>query len=173
MGLIHLYCGDGKGKTTAAFGLALRAQGAGFRVVIAQFLKTEPTGEVTALRNLPRVTLLRAERRFGFTWTLSPEEQQALRREQNALFSRAIAACPQEGSVLLVLDEVVGTDRYGYLDPAPLRTFLRAVPETVEVVLTGRDPAPDILELADYVTEMKKIRHPFDRGIPARDGIEQ
>lgn len=173
MGLMHLYCGDGKGKTTAAFGLALRAQGAGFCVVIAQFLKTEPTGEVTALAGLPRVTLLRIEESFGFTWTLSNEEREALRKAQDALFRRALEACPKEGNVLLVLDEAVGADRYGYLDPAPLRAYLQALPENVEVVLTGRDPTPDLLAMADYVTEMKKLRHPFDRGITARTGIEQ
>lgn len=172
MGLIHLYCGDGKGKTTAAFGLALRAQGAGFHVIVAQFLKTAPSGEVTALAGLPRVTVLRGTRDFGFTWTLSDEDRAALRAEQDVLLQRAFASCPREGRVLLVLDEAVGADAYGYLDGARLRAYLEALPENVEAVLTGRDPAPDLLERADYVTEMKKVRHPFDRGIQAREGIE-
>lgn len=173
MGLIHCYYGDGKGKTTAALGLALRAQGAGFHVVLAQFLKTMPTGELHALALLPRVTVLRGTHAFGFTWTLSDTDRMTLRDEQNALFLRAVEACSQENRTLLILDEAISADTYGYLDPALLRTYVSALPEHVELVLTGRDPAEDLLKLADYATEMRKIRHPFDRGVSARDGIEQ
>ena len=163
--MIHLYCGDGKGKTTAALGLALRAYGAGFAVVVAQFLKTMPSGELTALAALPGVQVIRGTRDFGFTWTLSEADRAALRAEQDAILQRALAACPASGETLLVLDEAVGAYTYGYLDHAPLLAYLEAVPKHVEVVLTGRDPAPELLARADYVTEMKKVRHPFDRGV--------
>ena len=79
----------------------------------------------------------------------------------------------RQGETLLVLDEAVGAYTYGYLDHAPLLAYLEAVPKHVEVVLTGRDPAPELLARADYVTEMKKVRHPFDRGVAARRGIEE
>ncbi len=171
--MIHLYYGDGKGKTTAALGLALRAYGAGFTVILAQFLKTMPSSELSALAFLPGVTVLRSNGDFGFTWTLSDAEQTALREEQNALLQRAVAACPETEKTLLVLDEAVGAYTYGYLDHAPLLSCLESLPPQVEVVLTGRDPAPELLERADYVTEMKKIRHPFDQGIVSRRGIEE
>lgn len=171
--MIHLYCGDGKGKTTAAMGLALRAYGAGFTVVIAQFLKTMPSSEFLALAAFPDVQVIRGMRNFGFTWTLSEAEQDALRAEQNIVLQRALAACSEGKNTLLVLDEVVGAYVYGYLDHEPLMAYLKAVPEYVEVVLTGRDPTPELLTIADYVTEMKKIRHPFDRGVMSRQGIEE
>ena len=172
MGLIHLYCGDGNGKTTAALGLALRAQGAGFYVIIAQFLKSQPSGELKALALLPPVTVLRSAREFGFTWTLSDEERMILREDQEQLFRCAVSACPKEKRVLLVLDEVVSAQTYGYLAQGRLEAYVSKLPENIEAVLTGRDPSAALVTMSDYVTEMKKIKHPFDRGVPARDGIE-
>ena len=141
--------------------------------MIAQFFKTLPSSELHSLALLPRVTVLRCEEDFGFTWTLSQTEQQALRAAQDALLQRALTAVNAEsGPTLLVLDEAISACTYHYLDPAPLLQYLKALPEQVEAVLTGRNPGPELLELADYVTEMKKVRHPFDRGIAARRGIE-
>lgn len=172
MALMHLYHGDGKGKTTAALGLALRAAGAGYRVVLAQFFKTMLSSELKSLAQIPQVTVIRGERDFGFTWTLSEAEQAELREAQNEILRRAIEAAGTGEQTLLVLDEAVSAYTYHYLDRQPLLDYLRGRPENVEVVLTGRNPEPELLELADYITEMKKIRHPFDRGIAARTGIE-
>ena len=171
-GLIHIYCGEGKGKTTAALGLALRAAGCGFRVVVAQFLKSSPTGELNSLRGIENVTVLRGDLPRGFSWQLDGEQKAGMRREHDRLFEEAAALCAG-GRTLLVLDEIIGAWYGGYIDRERVLAFLRGKPEGLEIVLTGRYPDERLCELADYITEMKKVRHPYDRGIPAREGIEK
>ena len=169
-GLIHLYCGEGKGKTTAAMGLALRAAGAGKRVVVVQFLKDGTSAELEALRGTAGVEVVPQTRTFGFSWTLSPEE----RAEAKHYYTGLLAAAEKKsgGCDLLVMDEAVGAVAAGFIDEARLLAFLADKPEGLEVVLTGRDPSQALVDRADYVTEMRKIKHPFDRGIPARRGVE-
>ena len=170
-GLIHIYCGDGKGKTTAAMGLAVRAAGAGRRVLILQFLKDGASAEFASLAHVPGIEVVPQTRRFGFSWTLSQEERaEALAYYTGLLeetFTRAAG-----GIDLLVLDEAVGTVSAGLLDGERLLALLGTKPPALEVVLTGRDPSRALLDAADYVTEMKKIKHPFDQGVPARRGVE-
>ena len=173
LGLIHLYCGDGKGKTTAAMGLALRAGGYGLRVGIIQFLKDGDSSELKALETFPSVRILSGKGVDGFTFQMTQEELEAVRQTHNQHLEQGIAWARKGAIDLLVLDEAVGTDRMGLLDHQLLLSFLREKPEGMEVVLTGRNPSEDLLELADYVSEVKKIKHPFDKGICARDGIEK
>ena len=169
-GLIHIYCGDGKGKTTAAVGLSVRCAGCGRKVVFAQFFKDGSSGECCPLEKLPGITFLRPEKSFGFFWTLSEEEKAEARAFYTAHLRRAIQLA--EDADLLVLDEAMSACAHGMIDEGELLRFLREKPEKLEVVLTGRDPSPAMQEAADYITEMKKIKHPFDRGIPAREGVE-
>ena len=169
-GLIHLYCGDGKGKTTASLGLALRAAGRGLRVLYVQFFKDGSSSEFCLLEKLDNVTFLRPERSFGFFRTLSPEEQEEARQFYSAHLEKALALSPQYD--LLVLDEAMSACSTGVIREERLLDFLRHKPEGLEVVLTGRDPSPAVCEAADYITEMCKRKHPFDRGICARPGIE-
>lgn len=171
--MLQIYCGDGKGKTTAAFGLAARASGGGYKVVIAQFLKGRPSGEVAAIATLPGVTLLRAPLPDTFSWQMTPQQREQVLELHNDLFARAADCCGEE-KTLLVLDELLGALSEQLLDSKPVLDFLRGLgqQETLEVVITGRNPPPALLELADYVTEMKKIKHPFDKGAPMRAGIE-
>lgn len=170
-GLMHLYCGDGKGKTTAALGLAVRAAGNGFHVVIAQFLKSMDTGELAMLDKLG-VSVLRVEGKFGFSWQLTEEEKTCLTAAHTALFERAMKECGQGGQTLLVLDELCAALSCGLIDREIVLDSLRRKPEELEVVVTGRNPAPELMDMADYITEMRKIRHPMDEGIQARKGIE-
>lgn len=170
-GLIHIYCGDGKGKTTCAFGLALRCAGAGERVRIVQFLKGGETGEVTAMQNLPNVKILRAKQGTKFTFQMSEAERIQAKRDHTALLDKAFAQA--EGLRMLVLDEIMAACTTGMVDEAHLIDLIQKKPEKLELVLTGRNPSEQLLALADYITEMKKVRHPYDKGIAARKGIER
>lgn len=172
-GLIHIYCGDGKGKTTAAMGLAIRAAGHGKTVLILQFLKGRPTGELTSLGKIPGIQVLRGKEGMAFSFQMTPEERiqtKALHEEHLRL---AMGRAQTGECQVLILDEVMSAVSTGLLEENMVTEFLKAKPEHLEVVLTGRNPPPQWIELADYVTEMKMIKHPYERGIAARDGIEQ
>lgn len=167
-GKIHLYCGDGKGKTTAAMGLALRAAGSGRRVVIVQFLKDCSSHEVQVLQKLPGVTVLGGKVCNSFSWQMTPEQKAATRALHIENFHKAVGAhCD-----LLVLDEICGAVEQGLMDEAAVDHLLQNKPEGLELVLTGRNPSPAMEQAADYLTQMVKRKHPFDQGLPAREGIE-
>jgi cob(I)alamin adenosyltransferase len=168
--MLHIYCGDGKGKTTCAMGLAVRAAGHGRRVVVAQFLKGDNSGERAVLEALPNVTCLPVPQTIKFVFAMDDEEKTQAHAQMTAAFARA-AALGRE-SDLLVLDELCGAISTGMVPLEQVLAFLDSCPETLEVVITGRDPAEELQERADYITEMKKIKHPFDRGINGREGIE-
>ncbi|MBD5150710.1 MAG: cob(I)yrinic acid a,c-diamide adenosyltransferase [Oscillibacter sp.] len=169
-GLIHIYCGDGKGKTTAALGLALRAAGSGKNVLLLQFLKDGKSSEFAALGHVPGIEAVPQTRTFGFSWTLSEEEKQEAREYYSGLLENAFQRAAEDG--LLVLDEAMSACATGMIDEARLLELLRERAEGLEVVLTGRNPSEALVGAADYVTEMKKIKHPYERGVAARKGIE-
>lgn len=171
-GLIHMYCGDGKGKTTAAIGLTVRAAGAGFRVVFVQFLKGGQTSELDVLRAMNGVTVMRLEKAFGFTWMLNDEQKGELRAAHDHLFAQAVQQCGDGKQTLLVMDELVGTMDLELIDRGRVIGFLRNKPEDLEIVMTGRNPDDELTELADYISEVRAVRHPMDKGIMARRGIE-
>ncbi|XOQ52714.1 MAG: Cob(I)yrinic acid a,c-diamide adenosyltransferase [Succiniclasticum sp.] len=173
LGLIHVYTGAGKGKTTAAMGLILRASGRGLKVTLLQFMKGRPTGELLSLQRLPGVQVYRAKEMTKFSFQMTEEEKKDMRQRHDALLQEVTARCREDGTDLLVLDEALGAVGTGLLDEDLLLDFLDHKPAHLEVVLTGRNPSPALLERADYVTEMVKRKHPFDKGIPARDGIEK
>lgn len=166
--MLHLYCGNGKGKTTAAMGLAFRAAGRGKRVVIAQFLKGADSGERFALAQLPQVTLLPVPDTVKFSFRMTEEERRAEARRYQDLLE--LIRQEAQGCFLLVLDEACAAVNTGLL---PLEDLLACLDSLeCEVVLTGRDPAPQLAERADYITSMEAVRHPFEQGISARKGIE-
>ncbi|MDR1691755.1 MAG: cob(I)yrinic acid a,c-diamide adenosyltransferase [Oscillospiraceae bacterium] len=171
-GLIHLYTGDGKGKTTAALGLLLRAHGRGMRCVLAQFCKGRDTGELTALENLPGVTVLRLSRDLGFFRTAKGEDRAEMLRQHSGILTEAEKLIRTEPVGVLVLDEICAAYRTGALDRDAADRLIRGKPPYWELVLTGRDAPESFFEAADYVTEFVKRKHPFDRGVPAREGIE-
>lgn len=172
LGMVHLYHGGGKGKTTAAIGLALRAAGRGYPVLVVQFLKRGDSGEIKALERLGIPTLAYPQL-SGFSFRMSEEEKAKCLAAHTENLWRAGTFCSQSPQGLLVLDEAVGACQKGLLDEKLLLDFLHARPAGWEVVLTGRNPSANLLKVADYVTEMKKQKHPFDRGVMARDGIER
>ncbi len=171
-GLIHIYCGDGKGKTTAAMGLALRCAGRGCPVVVAQFLKDGTSGECRMLAKLDNVTLFAANPCGKFSWQLTDDEKFRTANALHRMFEAASGFAVKKSARLLVLDEACGASAAGLLDEQILLDFLDSKPEGLEVILTGRNPSDKLLERADYITEMLKIRHPYDKGIAAREGIE-
>ena len=197
MGCVHVYCGDGKGKTTAAVGLAVRMAGSGGRVVTARFLKKDDSGEVASLRLIPGITVIPSRKTFGFTWQMTEEQREEAAAYYGELLEEAFceaereleswgekitgekiqgektkagdALCP---SVLLVLDEVCAAVNSGLLSEQAVLDRLDRRPDGLEVVMTGRDPKGSFVSRAAYVTEMKKIAHPYDCGTAARKGIE-
>lgn len=172
-GLIHIYCGDGKGKTTAAVGLAVRCAGRGNKVLLVQFLKSRDSGELYSLAKLPDIEVMRGKESKKFTFQMNEEEKHALLIEHNKMFEQVLAKIKNGGYSLLILDEVIGALNAKVFEMPKLIEFLRHKPENVEVVLTGRNPAPELVEIADYVSEMRKVKHPMDKGIMAREGIEK
>lgn len=172
-GLIHIYCGDGKGKTTAAVGLAVRCAGRGNKVLLVQFLKSRDSGELYSLAKLPDIEVMRGKESKKFTFQMNEEEKHALLIEHNKMFEQVLAKIKNGGYSLLILDEVIGALNAKVFEMPKLIEFLRHKPENLEVVLTGRNPAPELVEIADYVSEMRKVKHPMDKGIMARKGIEK
>lgn len=166
-GLIHLYWGAGKGKTTAAVGLALRALGCGRRVVVVQFLKGAPSGEISLLQQLG-ATVCRGAVGDKFVFQMTEAERAATRAAQTETLRKA-AATPAD---LLVLDEACAACALDMVDTDLLQQVVLHKPVAQELVLTGRDPADWMHAAADYSTEMHCHRHPFDRGVPAREGVE-
>ncbi len=171
-GLIHLYTGEGKGKTTASLGLALRASGAGKRVLFVQFLKSKPTSELISLNSLPNVQVIRNTKSFGFWRKLSNQEREEERQMHNQILQKVREIIQQEKVDLLILDEAVGAYSLQALDCQLLEKIIEEKPADLELVVTGRNPAPFFWQKADYITEMKEHRHPKNQGIMARKGIE-
>ena len=146
-GLIHLYCGDGKGKTTAALGLALRAAGAGKQVVFTQFFKDGSSSEIEPLAALPGVRVFHADTVRGFYRNMTPPQREQAGKDYTALF-RQVTQAAREAD-LLILDEIVSACNRGVVPEKLVTDFLREKPARLEVVLTGRNPSAALLELAD------------------------
>ena len=170
-GYVHVYTGDGKGKTTAALGLAFRAAGRGYKTFIAQFLKGRPTGEVEAARKLAPFVVIERFGREGFiTITDGPEDEDLARAAAGLV--RARQAMLSGEYRIIVLDEVNTAVHFKILHEADVLEFLDDRPAGVEIVLTGRYAPDSFVARADLVTEMKSIKHYYDRGVKAREGIE-
>lgn len=170
-GCLHIYCGEGKGKTTAAVGLAVRAAGHGMKVLFCQCMKDGTSSEVEMLKKLG-VSYCCCTEKFGFFWNMTDEQKENAAHAYTHLFEEVTRRAEEESCDLLIIDEFMSAYNYGLINQKEALDFLLNRPGKLEVVLTGRDPGQEILNLADYVTEMKKVKHPFDQGIPARKGIE-
>jgi cob(I)alamin adenosyltransferase len=169
VGRIILNTGDGKGKTTAAFGLALRASGHGQKTAIVQFIKgTWNYGEAMALQGFPNIELHRIG--SGFTWLA--EDPEVPRKLALEAWRLGIDLAKSDRYDLLILDEIVYAMKEGYITTDDVLAMLAEKPSRLSVVLTGRDAPPELIEVADTVTDMASVKHAFDRGVPARRGIE-
>lgn len=171
-GLIHIYCGDGKGKTTAAMGLTVRALGNGMKVVLTQFMKGDYSSELKILREIPNVQIVFCEKNFGFVWNMTEEEKAEAKAAYTRQFETAVQLAVETDADMLVMDEFMSCYEMQFIDNKRAVEFLKNKPEKLEVVLTGRNPGPELCELADYISEVKKIKHPYDKGVASRKGIE-
>ena len=169
LGLVQIYTGNGKGKTTAAFGLAMRAAGRGLGVLIVQFLKpSDGYGEQVACNRMGNITLVS----MGLDHFVSKKPSDAdIEAAHKALRRSEELICSGRYDVA-VLDESINAVRLGLITSQELIESLERRPDHVEIVLTGRGMTPDLEEYADLVTEMRLVKHPFDKGIGARKGIE-
>ena len=169
-GLIQVYTGDGKGKTTAALGLALRAAGQGLRVYIAQFMKGWPDyGELRALQSIHDITVEQFGR-VAFVSRQNPDPEDGRLAQEG--WRRSLDALQGGKYDVVILDEVNVALDYGLLALPQVLQVLDAKPAHVELVLTGRGAHPEVVQRADLVTEMLAIKHPYDSGVDGRKGIE-
>ena len=169
-GYVQVYTGDGKGKTTAALGLALRASGHSMRTYIGQFMKGQSYGELDALRGHRLIAIeqygdVRCIRREEVTAEHVAQARRGLARAQEAMLSGEYD--------IVVLDEVNVAIWFGLLGVEDVLAFLDQRPGSVEVILTGRRAPPELVERADLVTEMRLVKHYYEQGVPARKGIER
>ena len=168
-GYVQVYTGEGKGKTTAAFGLALRAAGHGKRTFIGQFMKGQPYGEVAALARHPQITV----EQFGSPGCIRRDEvTKGHLTDARRGLARATAALASGDYDLVVLDELDVAVVFGLLSDSDCARLIETRPAQVELVITGRSAPQAILERADLVTEMREIKHYYRRGVVARAGIE-
>ena len=168
-GYIQVYTGDGKGKTTAALGLALRAAGAGLRVCIIQFMKGAETSEIAALRKLDDLITVRRYGRTGFVEGAPEDEDIRLACEGLEEAERAVVSGEYN---VVILDEANVAVNLGLFSVSDLLRLMDRKPEQVELVITGRKADPQVIERADLVTEMSEIKHYYHKGVSARKGIE-
>lgn len=171
-GYIQVYTGNGKGKTTAAMGLAFRAAGRGFRTYVAQFLKGQPTGEIEAAGKLAPLIVIEQFGREGFITVKDGPGDEDVERARTGL-ERARQAMLSGEYRIVVLDEVNTAVHFKILPEADVLALMDERPAAVELVLTGRYAPESFIARADLVTEMKEIKHYFARGVAAREGIEK
>jgi cob(I)alamin adenosyltransferase len=168
--MIHLYYGNGKGKTTAACGLAVRAAGSGMKVLFTQFFKNGKSSEISVLSSLNNIKCLFPASCFGRYKNMTDEQKEETKKIYGSLLSEITEKAADFG--MIVLDEAISAYNYGIIPHDVLKEFLSREKNRCEIVLTGRNPSEELLDLADYATEMRKEKHPFDKGIKARKGIE-
>lgn len=172
-GRIHVYCGTGKGKTTTGMGLCTRAAGYGYKVLIYQFMKDNGTSERKALEYIPGITFMSGLAQEKFSFQMTPEEKAERKIYYEQQFDKLCKKVTEEGYDVLFLDEILYTIRAGLFDEKRLVEYMRKKPENLELILTGQNPSDEVVSLADYVSEIQKIKHPFDQGLAAREGIER
>lgn len=167
-GYVQVYTGNGKGKTTAAFGLALRAVGAGKKVYFAQFVKGKTYSEIEAVRKyLPDITV----KQYGFCFIVKSPKKEDIDAARKGLeeLSHIIGSGKYD---LVILDEANIAFFYHLFSPDELIKLINQKKEKTEIVITGRYAPPEIIEVADLVTEMQEVKHYYNEGVEARKGIE-
>jgi len=168
-GYIHVYTGPGKGKTTAALGLGLRAAGAGLKVHMLQFMKGRRYSELDAIENIPGFTISQ-HGRDEFVCKENPEQIDIDLAQQGFAYAKEIIK--KEKYDLVILDEINVAVDFNLIDVDDVLEIVEGKPEKLELVLTGRYAHPKITRIADYVTEMLEIKHPYQHGVEARKGID-
>lgn len=170
--MLHIYCGGGKGKTTAAVGLAVRFAGAGGKVLFCQFMKSGNSSELGVLNSIPDIVVFPCFRIRKFVYEMNDFEKENARAEYTANFEKIKQFLTEDNTFkMVVFDEIISCVNTGLLDINSLCEFLQKN-RGIEIVLTGRDPDKRLCEAADYISEIQCKKHPYDKNIPARKGIE-
>ncbi len=169
-GKIHIYYGNGKGKTTAAVGQVIRAAGRDLKVLVFQFLKDNSSGERRILEQIPNVTCLPGRDRVKFHNQMNGEEKAELKHYNTKALDEIVKFCGPFD--VLFLDEILCAVKLNLLNEDKLISFLQHKPRGLEIIMTGHEVSDRLLEIADYATEMVKVKHPYDQGTTAREGIE-
>jgi cob(I)alamin adenosyltransferase len=173
-GYVQVYTGDGKGKTTAALGLGLRAAGRGFKVVMFQFLKGAPSGELESTPLLEgRFTIIRLAETKKFFGSMDDAEKAELKTRLQAELKQVEEVLVGSDCDILILDEIMAAYHGGLVSLEEILSLIDRKPPTMELILTGRSVPEAIIARADLVTEMRCIKHYMDDGVPARIGIEK
>ncbi len=171
--MIQLYYGDGKGKTTAAAGASVRAAGRGRQVWFAQFMKGQESGELAVFSKVEGIRVLRCGRDFPFFRIMTEAEKKELMQIHNRMLEKILTALQKGQTDFVVLDEITHACRFELADTELLEQILESGKgEGTEILLTGRSPSRHLLEVSDYITEMQCIRHPYEKGVLARRGVE-
>lgn len=169
VGLIHLYYGLGEGKTCSAYGLATRCANHGYKVITTAFLKNNNSGEVLGKNKYDVVS---AKTSFGFWWDLDDIQKQELSNEAKSRLIYAFEKCKREEYDMLVLDEVTDLIDVGAINENLLLDLIKEKPSGLEVVITGHKKIESIALISDYITEFVCEKHPYDKGVVFREGIE-
>lgn len=173
MGLVQIYCGTGKGKTTAAIGQGIRAIGQGYKVIMVQFLKAAYTGEIDTLKKLePDFKLFRFEKERGFFWNLGDDEKEELKKDIKNAMNFVNKVLDTKECEVLILDEVLGAVKNGLIKSEDICMLIDSKPDNIEIILTGRDVPEEIAKRANYISRIQAEKHPMNQGIVARKGIE-
>lgn len=170
-GLIHIYTGDGKGKTSASLGLLIRAYGAGLKVIFFQFLKGQHTSELKSLEKL-NIPYARTKNAKKFIPYMTEQEKQICINDHIDCYEKAKNTILSGEYDVIVLDEIIPAINLDLINLDDVLELLKNKPKHIEIILTGREPNQKLAEMADYVSEIKAEKHPFDKGIMARLGIE-
>lgn len=172
-GYIQIYTGNGKGKTTAAVGLATRAAGREYKVCMVQFLKTSCTGELKSAEKLkPYFNIFRFESPKGFYWNLNDEQKRTLKEEVQKAYEFCLEVLKNKEYDILIMDEIMGALKHDLVTEEQILHLMDVKPVNMELIMTGRNVPKSIFEKADLVTEMKDLKHYIDKGVVAREGIE-
>lgn len=163
--MIHVVIGDGKGKTTSAVGLTVRAAGHGLSVLFVQFLKDDHSGEISILKTIDGVSVKHSPVHYGFTFQMTPEQL----TETSEECAKLIDFAKKSKADLIVLDEVLHALNAGLIKKEQLESLLDT---NQEIVITGHEAPKWLIHCADYVTQVQKVKHPFDLGVLGRPGIE-
>ncbi len=170
--MIQIYYGDGRGKTSAAIGAAVRAAGRNMRILFVQFLKSENSGERRVLEQIQGITMTPCPVDLDFTYNMTDTQKAQASKIFRELFDRSVRIALTSNYNLLILDEIFSAINTGMISENDVYNFLTDAPLKLEIILTGSKPSKKFIDLADYVSNIVKEKHPFDKGITARLGIE-
>ncbi len=170
-GLVHIYTGDGKGKTSASLGLIMRAYGASMKILFVQFLKGQETSEIETLKKLG-IKVIRTDEVLKFVPYMNEDEKIVCENSHEMCYNKASDLILWGEYDMVILDEITAAIDLSLIKLDDVIKLIKSKPRCTEIILTGRNAQPELIEIADYVSQINAIKHPYDKGICARKGIE-